>query len=63
MPDKLKAGGSYETITDRVRKVDSVYRKVVLMSTEGRGGLNKTIDFDKIIEIHGELVDYLDDAE
>lgn len=62
VPDKFKAGGSYETITDTVKKVDSVYRKVVLMSTEGKGGMNKTIDFDKIIEIHGELVDYLDDA-
>ena len=62
VPDKFKAGGSYETITDTVRKVDSVFRQVVFMSTEGKGGLNKTIDFDKIIEIHGELVDYLDDA-
>ena len=62
VPDKHKAGGSYEEITDTVKKVDSLYRKVILMSTEGRGALNKTIDFDKIIEIHGELVDYLDDA-
>lgn len=46
VPDKHKAGGSYEEITDAVKKIDSVYRKVVLMSTEGRGALNKTIDFD-----------------
>lgn len=25
-------------------------------------GLNKTLDFDKIVAIHGDLVDYMDDA-
>ena len=38
-----------------------VLRKVVLMSTKGRGRVNKTVDFDKIINISGDLVDYLDD--
>ena len=37
-------------------------RQGVLMSTEGRGQVNKTIDFDKIIGISGDLVDYLDDT-
>lgn len=49
--------------SNAVKKIDTVYRKVVLMSTEGRGGLNKTIDFDKIIRISGDLVDYMDDCE
>ena len=62
VPDKKKAGGKYVEITDAVKKVDTVGRKLVLMSTESRGHLNKTIDFDKITAIHGELVDYLDDA-
>lgn len=61
-PDERKAGGSYAEISDTVKKVDTVARKLVLMSTEGRGGLNRTIDFDKIISISGELVDYLDDV-
>lgn len=26
-------------------------------------GLNKTIDFDKIVAIHGDLVDYMDDTD
>ena len=60
-PDERKAGGAYVEITDAVKKVDSALRKVVLMTTEGRGRMNKTIDFDKITAIHGELVDYLDD--
>lgn len=61
VPDERKAGGAYIEITDAVKKVDSAQRKVVLMTTEGRGRMNKTIDFDKITAIKGELVDYLDD--
>jgi len=61
-PDERKAGGAYVEVKDSVKKVDTVARKVVLMSTEGRGGLNRAIDFDKIISISGELVDYLDDV-
>lgn len=62
VPDAKKTGGSYEIITDAVKRIDSIARKVVLMSTEGRGHLNRTIDFDKIISISGELVDYMDDC-
>ena len=58
--DERKSGGAYIEITDAVKKVDSALRKVVLMTTEGRGRVNKTIDFDKITAIHGELVDYVD---
>ena len=62
VPDQLKAGGSYVEVTDAVKRVDMTARKVVLMSTEGYGKLNKAIDFDRIIDIHGELVDYIDDT-
>ena len=61
-PDEHKAGGSYVEITDAVKKIDTVTRKIILMSTEGYGKLNKTIDFDKIISITGDLVDYMDDV-
>ena len=61
-PDEHKAGGSYVEITDAVKKVDTVTRKIILMSTEGYGKLNKTIGFDKIISITGDLVDYMDDV-
>ena len=60
-PDEHKAGGSYVEITDAVKKIDTVTRKIILMSTEGRGRMNKTIDFDTIMSITGDLVDYLDD--
>lgn len=61
VPDENKAGGAYVSITDAVKKVDSVGRLVVLMSTEGKAGINKTISFDRIIGITGDLVDYMDD--
>ena len=63
VPDDKKAGGSYVDIEDSVKRIDLVKRQVVLMSTEGRGRLNMTIDFDKIINISGELVDYIDDTD
>ena len=62
VPDEHKAGGAYVEVTDAVKRVDMTARKVVLMSTEGYGKLNKTISFDMIADIHGELVDYIDDT-
>ena len=46
-------------MTDR----GSVERRFVLMSTEGYGKMNRVIDFDKIIGIRGELVEWLEDVE
>jgi hypothetical protein len=60
VPDKTKDGGSYAEITDTVKRVDMAAQKIVLMSTR-ESGMNNTIDFDKIIHISGDLVDYLDD--
>ena len=48
--------------TDTIKRIDTVYRKVVLMSTTELAGINKTIDIDKILGIKGELVDYMDDT-
>ena len=59
VPDQTKDGGSYAKITDTVKRVDMTERKIVLMSTR-ESGMNNTIDFDKIIHISGDLVDYLD---
>lgn len=61
VPDERKAGGKYVEIVDTVKRVDAVARKVVLTSTRD-SGMNKTIDFDKIAGIKGELVDYMDDT-
>ena len=59
VPDQTKAGGSYIEITDTVKRVDMTAKKIVLISTRA-SGINNTIDFDKIIHISGDLVDYLD---
>ena len=61
VPDERKAGGSYEEITDAVKHMDPVGRKVVLASVSGAGRMNRTIDFDRIAAIHGDLVDYMDE--
>ena len=75
VPDERKAGGKYVEVTDTVKRIDAAARKVVLMSENEAEGyrkeaesyrphcLNKTIDFDKIVSIHGDLVDYMDDTD
>ena len=62
VPDPLKAGGKYDTVEDQIKIVDTVKGKLVLMRTEGYGHMNVEIDLRDILEIRGELVDYLDDA-
>ena len=62
IPDAKKAGGEYVTVTEEIKKIDLVRRKIVLMKKEGRAGRNVEIDIDRITDIRGELVDYLDEA-
>lgn len=59
-PDEYKDGGRYVDITDTVKRIDTTNRKVILMSTRD-SGVNKSIGFDRIASIHGELVEYMDD--
>ena len=61
IPDPLKSGGRYETEVVQIRKVDAVNKKVVLMKTEGYGNPNVEIDMRDILEIHGDLVDCMDE--
>jgi len=49
--DDKKEGGRYVNITDEVKKVDRVYQKVILKSTAGRSGMNRTLDIKTIIDI------------
>ena len=63
VPDQKKSGGKYVNMIGTVKKIDTVYRKVILVETEGLGRMNRMIDFDRIADIHGSLVDYLDDVE
>ena len=61
-PDTMKAGGKYVTVTEKIKKIAPVARKVILMKTMGPAGMNATIDIGRITEIHGDLVDYMDDG-
>ncbi len=60
VPDKYKNGGSYEAITEKVRKVDVVNRQIELFRKVGIAGSYMRIDMDKIQNISGELVDYIE---
>ncbi len=58
--DAVKAGGSYQEIMDTVKRIDSAERRVILASKSEVSGVNQFIDFDAIIGIKGELLDWLD---
>ena len=60
IPDSLKAGGRYETTVEQIKKIDAARGRVVLSRTQGYGNQNVGIDMKDILEIHGELVDYLE---
>ena len=62
VPDRNKAGGRYETFVEQVKNVDMLRQKLVLARTEGYGQSNVEIDLNDILEIRGELVDYMDNA-
>ena len=60
VPDALKAGGSYQEFIGKVRQVEPVERKLVFLAANERSA-GKEISIDDILEIHGDLVDYMDD--
>ena len=60
VPDAKKEGGSYQEYTGKVRQVDSAERKLVFLAANERSA-GKEISIDDILEIHGDLVDYMDD--
>ena len=58
--DSMKQGGSYVTMTERVRKIDSVGKKIQLFRTVGASKSYMELDMDKIKDISGELVNYIE---
>lgn len=54
VPDKKKAGGKYITVREAVKAVDTISQKIILMSTEGRSRMNKSIDLAVIVGISTE---------
>ena len=61
VPDLLKDGGAYQEHTRKVRQIDTIERKIVFLADNGCSA-GETVCVDDIIEIHGELVDYMDDV-
>lgn len=57
--DKLKQGGSYVKMTERVRKIDDVGKKIQLFRTVGASKGYMELEMDKIRDISGDLVDYI----
>ena len=62
VPDELKSGGEYVTVTEKIKRVDNVNRKIILEQTEGHAKQNVGINIDRITAIRGEIVDYIDDT-
>ena len=61
VPDQHKEGGRYEDRTETVKKIDAIERKIILKRKNESSGINQTIEIAKVVAIHGELVDYMDE--
>ena len=70
-PDRRKSGGAYVAYRGIVKKIDTIKRQIVFSEEEtvegnqipGRAVRDKkTVKIETITEIHGELVDGLDDT-
>ena len=59
-PDTRKTGGAYQEHTGSVRQIDPIERTIVFLADNGRSA-GMIIAIDDVKEIHGELVDYMDD--
>ena len=60
LPDVNKAGGSYVSITERVRRVDTIGKKIQLFKKTGVSGSYMELDMDRIQDISGSLVDFIE---
>lgn len=60
VPDLTKAGGRYDKITARIKRVDAVHRRIML-ETRDREDLPESIAIDRVYDIHGEILDDLED--
>ena len=57
--DSMKQGGSYVTMTERVRKIDAVGKKIQLFRTVGASKRFMELDMDKIKDISGDMVAFI----
>lgn len=59
VPDAFKDGGEYQEYTGKVRQIDAIDRKIVFLAANGRSA-GMAVRVDDLLEIRGELVDYMD---
>ena len=57
IPDQRKAGGETVTVTEAVKRIDPVRRKIVLVKKEGPAGNFEELDLDRVVRIDGEALD------
>ena len=57
VPDQVKAGGKYEEITEKVKRIDATEQKVILERKREKSGINDSLNLSRIISIHGHSVD------
>ena len=60
IPDEHKEGGRYVTVTARVKRIDTVNRKMFLLP-QGQQETPEAIEFDKLFALKGDLFDCLED--
>ena len=58
--DERKDGGRYATVTARVKRIDTVNRKMFLLP-HGQQEIPEAVEFDKLIALKGDLFDCLED--
>ena len=56
VPDRLKKGGKYETVTEQIRRIDTAHGKIILARTEGFSGSYVEINIDDVLDITGECI-------
>ncbi len=55
VPDNKKAGGSYVTSTEKIKKIDTIERKLILSRVTGFSKMNASLDIDMIIGMDGDI--------
>ena len=61
VPDSNKEGGKYITSKVKIKRIDLINRKVMLMRSIEGSHANCTIDIANITDISGDIVEYIDD--
>lgn len=60
-PDERKAGGSYQSYTGTVKRVDLVKQKLVFYAANGRSD-GEMFGLEQLTALHGDLLDRLDNS-